>query len=239
MNKLFFVIYSMFVFGLGMGTTYLVMMKSQIDRVMQGAATTQARPTSSTIVSNPIDTVMNTTDGQAPTLNDFSEQDAKALLDSTPDAVLNQYVDKFMMKGDSDKITDKRQFAERAIEELYKKNDTTPLVGEIKLSMDSSTPSQSMNTQTLGRRDKLYAHLDTFGKVPSNGTVFVKWVNNNTGQVLLFENKPIMADSHQNWVSFQPYDGWQVGSYDVKYYEFNSELKPIAQMTYYVGQVNE
>ncbi|ERL54727.1 hypothetical protein M917_2073 [Psychrobacter aquaticus CMS 56] len=31
--------------------------------------------------------------------------------------------------------------------------------------------------------------MDTGGKVPESPYVFVKWVNNQTGQVLLFEKK--------------------------------------------------
>ena len=83
----------------------------------------------------------------------------------------------------------------------------------------------------------MYAHLDTNGQIPSNKYVFIKWINNQTGQVLLFEKKNISANSNQNWVSFIPSDGWQEGSYDVRFYQFDSELQPIAQTTYNIYEV--
>ena len=156
-----------------------------------------------------------------------------------PDYILGQYVDKFMAKGASEVIGDKRRFAERAVEELYKENDNQPLVGNVKLSLTPSIPATSLDTSTLNKNTKLFAHLDTDGKVPASAFVFVKWVNNQTGQVLLFEKKDIVANSNQNWVSFTPYDSWLEGSYDIRFYQFTSELQPVAQLTYNIYNIVE
>nr|WP_317198928.1 hypothetical protein [uncultured Psychrobacter sp.] len=245
-------------FVFGVFSTYLFMTKQQMDYVMQAKqqsavssdtnnnqdAFNSANGLASDDSLNGRDSaaqqaISNVTGSDSTSINDYSQEQAQAMVDTMPDYVLGQYVDKFMAKGDSEVITDKRRFAERAIEELYDKGDTRPLVGEVKLSYDSSMPQASIDTSMLNKNAKLFAHLDTAGKVPASPFAFVKWVNNETGQVLLFEKKNIIADSNQNWVSFKPYDGWEPGSYDVKFYQFTSELEPIARLTYQIYTVND
>ena len=240
-----------FIFG-SLGT-YLLMTKQQMDQVMQ------ARQQSSSAINsqndpnqanNPLAELENYANGAGavtqndkgsnnPSINDYSQQQALDIVDNMPDYLLGQYVDKFMAKDASGVIGDKRRFAERAVEELYKENDNQPLVGTVKLSKDPVMPSVSLDTSKLNKNTKLYAHLDTSGKVPESPFVFVKWVNNQTGQVLLFEKKDIVANQNQNWVSFTPYDGWTPGSYDIRFYHFTSELQPIAQLTYQIYTIDE
>lgn len=245
-------------FIFGVFSTYLFMTKQQMDHMMQAKqqsaassdtnnnqdAFNSANGLASDDSLNGRDSaaqqaISNVTGSDSTSIHDYSQEQALAMVDTMPDYVLGQYVDKFMAKGDSEVITDKRRFAERAIEELYDKGDTRPLVGEVKLSYDSSMPQASIDTSMLNKNVKLFAHLDTAGKVPASPFAFVKWVNNKTGQVLLFEKKNIIADSNQNWVSFKPYDGWEPGSYDVKFYQFTSELEPIARLTYQIYTVND
>lgn len=238
-----------FIFG-SLGT-YLLMTKQQMDQVMQArqqssSATTQQ--ISSDQANNPLAELENYANGAGaqngkgsnnPSINDYSQQQALDIVDQMPDYVLGQYVDKFMAKGASGVIGNKRRFAERAVEELYKENDNQPLAGNVKLSLDAVMPVTSLDTSTLNKNTKLYAHLDTGGKVPESPYVFVKWVNNQTGQVLLFEKKDVVANRNQNWVSFIPYEGWTTGSYDIRFYQFTSELEPIAQLTYQIYTINE
>ena len=99
--------------------------------------------------------------------------------------------------------------------------------------------SQGAGEALVDKNATIFAHLDTAGKVPASPFVFVKWVNNQTGQVLLFEKKDIVANSNQNWVSFKPDDGWTQGSYDIRFYQFTSELQPVAQLTYQIYNVDE
>lgn len=242
-------------FVLGSLATYLFITKQQIDQIMQAK---QQMPISTknqnagNQTKNPLVELKNyasdadadvstapNADDSSPSIKDYSEQQAQEMIDKMPDYVLGQYVDKFMAKGASEVIDDKRRFAERAVEELYKSNDNQPLVGTVKLSTNPVMPSGSLDTATINKNAKLFAHLDTDGKVPTSPFVFVKWVNNQTGQVLLFEKKNIVANSNQNWVSFTPYEGWAVGSYDIRFYQFTSELQPVAQLTYNIYEVIE
>lgn len=247
-------------FFFGILSTYLFMTKQQMDKIMQAK---QQLPISSEITNrqdglnqanNPLAELENAinqsgagtlpsgsnTKGQgSASINDYSEQQALEIVNQMPDYVLGQYVDKFMAKGASEVIGDKRRFAQRAVEELYKKNDNQPLAGEVKLSLNPTMPSVSVDTSTLDKNTKLFAHLDTAGKVPASPFVFVKWVNNQTGQVLLFEKKDIVANSNQNWVSLKPYEGWTTGSYDIRFYQFTSELQPVAQLTYQIFTVED
>lgn len=243
-------------FLIGSLVTYLLMTKQQMDNIMQAK---QQAPVSAKH-QNAVDQTNNpfaaledlanqsnaktsltapNANSSSPSINDYSQQQALEMVNKMPDYVLGQYVDKFMAKDASEVISDKRRFAERAVEELYKSNDNQPLVGTVKLSKNPAMPSSSLDTATLNKNTKLFAHLDTDGKVPASAFVFVKWVNNQTGQVLLFEKKDIVANSNQNWVSFTPYEGWAVGSYDIRFYQFTSELQPVAQLTYNIYNVIE
>ena len=255
-DKTLFISSVLVAFLFGVLSTYLFMTKQQMDRVMQTKQQTPidtnnqngSNQASNTLVK--LESYANNigagklsadpnTKVSSPSINDYSQQQAINIVNDMPDYVLGQYVDKFMAKGSSDVISDKRRFAQRAVEELYKSNDNQPLVGDVKLSLSQVMPPNSLDTSTLNKDTKLFAHLDTDGKAPASPFVFVKWVNNQTGQVLLFEKKNIIADSNQNWVSFKPYDGWTSGSYDIRFYQFTSELQPIAQLTYNIYSVIE
>ena len=226
---------------------YLAMSKQQMDAVLGPQQTDQIVSTRQEVDNQDANTTSDAFDlpqelspkeqNTQVSINDYSEQQAKQLINNMPDYVLEQYVDKFMAADASEVITDKRRFAERAIEELYTPNDTQQLAGTAKVSFGYAMPETSANTSRVTKFAKMYAHLDTNGQVPANKYVFVKWINNQTGQVLLFEKKNISANSNQNWVSFIPSDGWQEGSYDVRFYQFDSELQPIAQTTYNVYEV--
>ncbi len=266
-NKLFYLCSLITAFILGVVVTYLTMTKQQMDRLLQAKSNQQMVHTSNPDPNSSNST--QKTDTPSPvappsgkiedkntstsvmdlnqlaennsnvSVNDYSKSEAKQLVSNMPDYMLNQYVDKFMAKDASNVIADKRRFAERAIEELYNSNDNQPMVGTVKISLGPVMPEISIDTSKVDKFAKIYAHLDTNGQVPASPYVFIKWVNNQTGQVLLFDKKDVLADSNQNWVSFQPDDGWQVGSYDVRFYQFTSELQPIAQTTYNIYEVLE
>jgi len=243
-------------FILGSLGTYLLMTKQQMDQVMQG----RQQPISSlqdntdsgfekkeSMVPAELQALEHQNGSNIPaigsqpvgSMHDYSEKQAMDIVNKMPGYMLEQYIDKLMTQGAGEALSDKRQFAQRAVEELYKKNDNQPLVGDVKLSLTPVMPSISMDTSTIEKNATIFAHLDTAGKVPASPFVFVKWVNNQTGQVLLFEKKDIVANSNQNWVSFKPDDGWLKGSYDIRFYQFTSELQPVAQLTYQIYTVDD
>ncbi|MBS9779751.1 MAG: hypothetical protein KGV51_03910 [Moraxellaceae bacterium] len=255
-NKIFYLSSVIVAFLFGVLVTYLSMSKQQMDNLLQAksnhvqtknAEKYNAEPMANNVFSQTGDKqeksltqALNGNKGDnqpSVNLNDYSPKEAKQLLDNMPDFMLNQYVDKFMAKDTSNLIADKRRFAERAIEELYQTNSNEQLKGTVKIGFNSSMPETSESTNKVDKYATIYAHLDTNGQVAKSPHVFVKWVNNETGQVLLFDKKDIVADSQQNWVSFQPNDGWEKGSYDVRFYQFTSELEPIAQTTYNIYEV--
>lgn len=243
-------------FIFGSLVTYLYMTKQQMDHVMLGrqqAVTSLQDDTDSSFgqeeskLPEELQAFEHQNDRNMPvagakpisSMHDYSQEQAMDIVNKMPDYMLGQYIDRFMSQGAGEALADKRQFAQRAIEELYKKNDNQPLVGEVKLSLTPAMPSLSMDTSTIDKNATLFAHMDTAGKVPASPFVFVKWVNNQTGQVLLFEKKDIVTNSNQNWVSFKPDDGWLQGSYDIRFYQFTSELQPIAQLTYQIYNVED
>lgn len=251
-NKLFFAIYTLVVFGLGALLSFILTTKSYMQDLNNlktqtpqsiNELATPAQPITVPVASQAVAIEQTIAQNQQNKTNfstqNFNEQSAKAVLNAIPDIQLSAYVSRFMTQKDAELIGDKRQFANRAIEELYKQNDNQPLTGQVLLSTTPDFPQNSMNTNTLQKRQKLYAHLNTFGKVPLGTNVFIKWTNRSTGEVLLFEKKLISPNSDTNWVSYQPYDSWQTGSYDIRFYQFTSQLEPVAQLSYDVNQVVE
>lgn len=246
-NNLFLLAFGIVMFGLGSLITFGIM-SQQADNLatthvsVVAPNNTVATLSPPTVASSPVALSAATVVAQASqnksfTTQQLSHDQAQQLVNSLSDSQLNAYVNRFIPSKDAELITDKRQFANRAIEELYKQNDNQPLQGQILLSTTSQLPTQSMDTSTVSKRQKIFAHLNTFGKVPLGANVFVKWVNRNTGEVLLFEKKLILPNADTNWVSFQPYDSWQMGSYDIRFYQFTSQLEPVAQLSYDIQQV--
>ena len=255
-EKTLFISSIVIAFVFGVLSTYLFMTKQQMDQVMLG------RQQAATLLQDDTDLGFGQEESKLPkelqalehqngnnmpvagekpisSMHDYSQEQALDIVNKMPDYMLGQYIDRFMSQGAGEALSDKRQFAQRAVEELYKENDNQPLVGEVKLSLTRIMPSLSMDTSTIDKNATLFAHMDTAGKVPASPFVFVKWVNNQTGQVLLFEKKDIVTNSNQNWVSFKPDDGWLQGSYDIRFYQFTSELQPIAQLTYQIYNVED
>lgn len=256
-NKFTFILCAVVSFLLGSLTTYILVTKQQMDALLSSQAVMvtenknqdQRTDESSNglhwldnntdVNANDTHTSFNNQDSKTPSIYDYSPQQAQQIINDMPNYLLEQYVDKFMAKDASALIIDKRRFAQRAIEELYSKNDNQRLVGDIRLSLSEAIPSDSVDTTSLPKYAKLFAHLNTNANIPHSAHVFVKWIDNQTGQVLLFEKKDILADTQYNWVSFIPNDGWHAGSYDIRFYQFTSELQPIAQLTYHVHTVYE
>lgn len=199
-------------FLFGILSTYLIMTKQRMDQIMQAkqqASTTidnQNTPNQANNSLAKLEDYVSNADAEAlssnpnvkvtsPSINDYSQQQALDIVNKMPDYVLGQYVDRFMAKDASSAIGDKRRFSERAVEELYKENDNQRLADTVKLSLDAVMPAVSLDTSTISKNTKLYAHLDTGVTVPESPYVFVKWVNNQTGQVLLFEKKILLLIS--------------------------------------------
>lgn len=136
------------------------------------------------------------------------------------------------------RIHDKRAFAARLVEEALKDFDpNTTLTGRAVISTSQVFPEFFVDDFEVHPRQTLFAHFDTYGKVPHNGQVFIRWRHRDTGRILLFTQKNITADASQNWVSYRPDTVWNTGYYDVKYYQFNDHLEPIAQANYLILRV--
>lgn len=247
MNNIFMVVFGVVMFGLGSLVTFGVMSQkndlatTSSSPIIPAATTTQTpnNPPPISTSTGVATTIAQASQNKAFNTQNVSHQQAKQLLEALPDSQLNSYIAQFIPAKDAELITDKRQFANRAIEELYKQNDNQPLQGQILLANSSQMPLQSLDTSTVSKKQKIFVHLNTFGKVPLGANVFVKWTNRSTGEVLLFEKKLIQPNSDTNWVSYQPYDSWQTGSYDIRFYQFTSQLEPVAQLSYDINQVAE
>ncbi|MFI8008817.1 hypothetical protein ACIF8R_01340 [Acinetobacter sp. ABJ_C4_1] len=163
----------------------------------------------------------------------------RSFLNALPEKELDYYLSKAFPLNDLTKIQDKKKFSERLLEELStsSKNYENNLPGEIVVSRNLANNTQPENMNQIYKNQKITAHYDTFGKVTQTNQVFVKWTNQNTGEVLLFSPQKINENSNQNWVSYAPSEGWKPGTYAIEYYEMNDQLTPIAQTSYTINQV--
>ncbi|RYY78959.1 MAG: hypothetical protein EOO69_08905 [Moraxellaceae bacterium] len=164
--------------------------------------------------------------------------DIQHIVAKTPEQTISTYLKKAFPKTDLSAIKDKRQFTNRLIDELSN-TDTAEnnLSGQLTVSSSQLMPRQSENLEQVYKTQEIFAHFDSLGKFPQDSQVFVRWVNQDTGEILLFTPTTINAASQQNWTSFSPADGWKAGNYDVKYYQMNNNLAPIAQSSFTIKQV--
>lgn len=166
--------------------------------------------------------------------------DIQHIVAKAPEQTISSYLKKAFPKTDLSNIEDKRQFTNRLIDELSN-TDTTEnnLSGQLTVSTSQLMPRQSENLEQVYKTQEIFAHFDSLGKFPQDSQVFVRWVNRNTGEILLFTPTTINKASQQNWTSFSPANGWTAGNYDVKYYQMNNSLTPIAQSSFTIKQVIE
>lgn len=163
----------------------------------------------------------------------------KMVLDQMSDKEVAHYLSKAFPLDNFSSIQNKKQFSERLLEELSSEVSVSKedMQGKITLSRNLSNNLQSENMSQIYKNQQIVAHYDTLGKLSKSDQVFVKWINKDSGEVLLFTPQPVNPQSDQNWVSFTPPDGWKPGEYAIQYYQVDDKLTPIAQADYTIGQV--
>lgn len=172
------------------------------------------------------------------TLSQQNHNKILEILNNLPQSKIDTYLEQAFPEQNLDGIRDKKQFAERLIEEMNQdKDESKTLSGKVFISSNQSISGASAPLNEVHEQQFIYAHFDTYGKVPPNTQVFVKWINQDTQEIVLFSPKYIVENSQQNWVSAVPAKGWKPGKYDVKFYQMTDSLTPIAQSSYTIQSV--
>lgn len=171
-------------------------------------------------------------------INQSNIIDIQKIVAKTPEQTINTYLKKAFPNADLSGIQDTKLFTNRLIDELSNSDiQAQNLAGQLAISTNALMPRQSEDLSQVYKNQEIFAHFNTMGKFPLESQVFVRWVNRDTGEVLLFTPTTINAASQQNWTSFSPANGWKAGNYDVKYYQMNNDLTPIAQTSFTIKQV--
>lgn len=162
----------------------------------------------------------------------------KALINQNTQGTINTYLKKAFPQADLSAINDQKKFSERLIDELSNTDQSEPNpTGHLTISSNTLMPRQSENLSEVYKNQEIFAHFDTLGKTPQGTQVFVRWINHDTGEILLFTPTQINAASQQNWISFAPANGWKEGKYDIKYYQMNDALTPIANTSFTISKI--
>lgn len=176
--------------------------------------------------------------GNTMSLSQQNQNKILGMLNNLPESKVNNYLEQAFPEQDFQNIKNKKLFAERLIEEMNQdKDESNSLSGKIFISMNETMSEHSNQLNDIHPNQHIYAHFDTFGKVPPNTQVFVKWLNQETQEVVLFSPKYIIENSSQNWVSAVPPNGWKSGTYSVKFYQMTDSLTPIAQSSYTIQSI--
>lgn len=165
-------------------------------------------------------------------------QQVQSLIQHASEQQLAQYLQQAFPDYAFDQINNKQQFAQQMLSEFVQaKNDPQQqLAGQAYVTDQSVLDSQHALPREIYAKQPLYAHFDTLGKVPADTQVMVRWTQRDTGEILLFTPRKV-SENQQNWVSFYPVSGWKPGHYDVKYYQMNDQMQPIAQTSFYIQNV--
>jgi hypothetical protein len=134
-------------------------------------------------------------------------------------------------------IDDVKTFSSRMIEELGKKDGDVDEFSsaELYFSLSSEYGQGFSQSFSMSDRERLYAHIDVQGGLGiGDRKFFTRWVNSDTGEIMLFKQKKIRSDSERNWISFQPDQKWTSGTYEVSIYQFNSTLNKLSSRTFYI-----
>lgn len=196
-------------------------------------------------VENFIQTIQQNTQAQPDNHRVLQQQlkKQKTQLNSIIDQATPEQIDKYLSQAfpdyDLSTIHNKREFAKRLVGEFVNaKNDPNEaMTGQATVTAQQQYITNNVLPRQIYAGQQLFAHFDTLGKTPNNQQVFVRWSNQATGEVLFFMPQRISANREQNWVSFNPAKGWKMGTYDVKYYQLNDQLVPIAQTSFRIDQI--
>ena len=195
----------------------------------------------SSVVTSDRDTSFNFNKSAPHLLSGDLVKNAKQLIQDMPESQVVHYLTKAFPDTDLSHIQDKKGFSERLLEELSDINQPSSIYPtgllSVSQSMDSSYLTNSENIANFYKNQQIFAHYDTLGKTARSDQVFVKWINQDSGEVLLFTPQKINKYSDQNWVSYSPPDGWKPGHYAIEYYEFNDRLTPIAKTSYTIRHI--
>ena len=162
-----------------------------------------------------------------------------SVIDSATTEQVNKYLEQSFPGYDLSGIQNKHTFAKRLVSEFVdaKNNPNEVLAGKATVTTQQQYVANSVLPRQIYARQQLFAHFDTLGRVPNNEQVFIRWSNRATGEMLFFMPQRVSSNREQNWVSFNPLKGWKAGTYDVKYYQLNDQLNPIAQTSFEIEQV--
>jgi hypothetical protein len=162
-----------------------------------------------------------------------------SVIDSATAEQVNKYLEQSFPGYDLSSIQNKHTFAKRLVSEFVDaKNDPNEvLAGKATVTTQQQYAANSVLPRQIYAGQQLFAHFDTLGRVPNNEQVFIRWSNHVTGEMLFFMPQRVSSNREQNWVSLNPLKGWKAGTYDVKYYQLNDQLNPIAQTSFEIEQV--
>lgn len=222
-------------------TNYII---KPVEKIVYTQSDTHNKP--QTIIAKPVkpkikNQVYQQLQQQNPYLLEYlpNQQTFNKIIDNLSYPELDDYFKKLVAKDDIDfnQIHDKHTFAKSLMREFLGESDNSHIdtYSTIDFSLSSKLNTDKItNFKISENRKTVYAHLQLDENTTMMDNTFIKWVNMDSSKILLFAKKNINSITRQNWVSFTPDKNWQTGNYQVTFYQFNSELKPIIQGNYYV-----
>ncbi len=170
-----------------------------------------------------------------------NQQTFNKIIDNLALPQLEDYLNKLISRDDTDfqQIYDKHTFAKKLIHAFLDgdNNQDIKTYSNIDFSLSeklNADKDKDINFKISDSNQTIYAHLQLDENSDMLSNTFIKWMHIDSGRVLLFKKKDINPITRQNWVSFTPNENWNTGNYQVTFYQFNSELKPIVYGNYYI-----
>lgn len=159
------------------------------------------------------------------------------LIDVIPEQQLTEFMGYMLKTEEMQGLDNPRQFAKRFAQELMLDDAPVSQLSQsnIVMSLSSDGTKPSITTFEISPTQKIYAHINVGEGVGlGDERLFVRWVNLDMGDVMLFDRKRVKKNQPNNWVSLKPEGGWKDGNYQVTYYRFDSALTKLATAFYSV-----
>lgn len=182
-----------------------------------------------------------------------NQGDLPSALDLLPETLIHEKIDELshsdilsiadLVLGTSNvadfavQVDDVKSFSKRVVDELKGDGASVHELSQTQLyfALDNRYPNSDQSFFSITPDKVIYAHFDTgYGLGTGAQALFTRWRQLDTGEVVFFNQKPIVSSQSRNWISFAPEDGWHEGAYEVALYSFDSQLNKLASAIFYI-----
>lgn len=158
-------------------------------------------------------------------------------IDSLPASVVNNLLAYLFDEEYLSTIENPNEFAKDLVDVALENDDDEEATGNVSIEFSFSPIyglRQFSYASDLQQFDRIYAHLSATQDMPSS---IIRWQYPATGEILLFQQQALRANSQSQAISLRPSQGWQTGNYKVSVYDMNDDKRLVGTNGFFVSSI--